>query len=338
MSHAVDTRPTRRGSLLRAEVHRLRSRRLVLGLLALAVLGFLAFAVVRLTQHAATSPAGLAEAQTRVDQAVAQQESYRQECLAQPLPAGVAAEQACGPAGAAGQFDVTDFLQPPPFTLATDFAPSATGVGMAAGALAFLIGVSFVGAEWSQHTMVALLLWVPRRRTVVSRKLAVATLAGALVSLLLGAAWVATAWLLGTVRGSTAVGDGFWTDLAALEARLVLLGALLGLAGAALANTVRGTGAALGLALGYLVLVETGVRSIGGESQRWLLSVSAEALGNLSGASFYVYEKKPQPGGGFDYAGREILVTGLQGGMVLAVTVAVLVTVGTVLFLRRDLQ
>lgn len=80
--------------------------------------------------------------------------------------------------------------------------------------------------------------------------------------------------------------------------RLVLLGALLGFTGAAVANLVRGHRAALGIAFGYLVLVETSVRALGDASQQWLL----------------------------------------DGGLVLGGGAALVVVVGSVLFVRRDLQ
>lgn len=120
--------------------------------------------------------------------------------------------------------------------------------------------------------------------------------------------------------------------------RLVLLGALLGFTGAAVANLVRGHRAALGIAFGYLVLVETSVRALGDASQQWLLSTAALGLGSRDGTVVQVPQEMPQSDGSVLFSYREIIVSGLDGGLVLGGGAALVVVVGSVLFVRRDLQ
>lgn len=335
---AAPAEPARKGSLLRAEVLRFRTRRLVVGLLLAALVGFLAIGAFAFTQFAQPSAADLAAAEANIAVFMAESEEFRQECLAEELPDGVTPEDYCGTEATAADYPVESFLDKAPFDLGTDFSGGALETGFAIAALAFVVGATFVGAEWSQRSMVALLFWQPRRGLVLSRKLFVATVAGALLGAVFQVLWLGFAVLLGALRGSSETPDGFTMDVLVQDARLVLLAALTGLLGAALANLLRGTGAVLGVAFVYFALVETALGAFRQEWREWLLSTGALALGQLQGTTVFVYEEQLQPDGSVFYDSREIVVSGLQGGLVLAVATAVVVVLGSVLFLRRDLQ
>ena len=76
---------------------------------------------------------------------------------------------------------------------------------VAAGVLAlfgFVVGASFVGAEWNSGGMMNLLLWRPRRVPVLAAKLGtmlLGVLAAAAVYLVL---WVSMFWAIGQTRGA----------------------------------------------------------------------------------------------------------------------------------------
>jgi hypothetical protein len=168
-----------RPSLVRAELRRFRSRRFIRVMLLLALGGYVAALVIGFTQFSRTNPDVLANAQQRLDQAVVQQEQFRQDCLAQASrPTGVGAEEFCGPPASAENYGgVENFIDKHPFTLASEGLSGVQGTAFATAAVAFLIGATFIGAEWSGRSLVALLFWEPRRLRVMAAKLGV--LAGA---------------------------------------------------------------------------------------------------------------------------------------------------------------
>ncbi|NBE81084.1 ABC transporter permease subunit [Micromonospora rubida] len=124
----------------------------------------------------------------------------------------------------------------------------------------FVVGASFVGAEWSSGGMMNLLLWRPRRLTVLLTKLA-ALLTG-LVALTVAAAavWTAGFWLVGSLRGSTAkMTGGAWQSFALTGLRGLVLIVVAATIGFALASLGRHTAMALGGAIGLVVVGQFGV-------------------------------------------------------------------------------
>lgn len=350
MSTAPPTAPDEQaagpGSLLRAETRRLWSRRMVQVLLALSALGFLGGAALASTQYAQASPAVQADAERRLAETVAESEQYRQQCLAQgsvpddAFPDGAAAptlEQFCGPPVTADSFGgVEQFVDEQPFELSSDGQDGVVGVSSALGALAFLIGATYVGAEWTTRSMVALLFWEPRRWRVMAVKVVVLTGALALLALVVEAAWLGTAQLLASVRGSGTAPPGTWSDLLAGTGRGAVFVVLTGLLGFGVANLIRNTGAALGVGFVYFAVVENVVRVLSPRSQEWLLTNNAAALLTKGGSTVYL---PPEGGTGpvFDQSSSQLVLSNLHGGLVLAAATAVVLTAGVVLFARRDL-
>jgi len=331
-----------RGSLLRAEVRRFRSRRFIQVLLALTLAGFvLAVGLAAATEYGNPTPAALAEAQARVDAAVVEQEGYRQQCLADPgRPAGVDATDYCGPATTAENIPIGQFLDEEPFVLADALPPGGIAAAVVTAALAFLIGATWVGAEWSSRSMVALLFWVPRRTAVMRAKLTVLVAATALLGVVAQALWWGTALLLAATLGrATPLPDDFYADLLGQQARSVLLVVLVGLLGFGFSNLMRGTGAALGVGFLYFAIVENAVRNLRPSWQEWLLTDNAAALVLPGGNTLYLYDESfVDPTTGFTGGGRELVLSNLHGGLVLGFATAALVAVGVVVFARRDLH
>lgn len=321
-----------KGSLLRAELHRFRARRFLQVVLGLALLAWLAAAVIGFSFFGVPMEADRAAAQQQREQFVAEENDYREDCLDE-MPAGASAEEWCGPEIRAADYPVEDFLETVPFRFASDGDIGAMAFAFGAAVLAFVAGATWIGAEWSSRSLVALLFWVPRRLRVMGTKIAVLVLAAALFGLLAQVCWLALAGLLQAVAGEGAGVTGrFWNELLGIQARGVLLVVLAALGGFGLANLVRNTGAALGIGFVYFAIVEPAVGIFAPSSQPWLLSNNVIALLVPGGHTVYMFDFS-------DYEEpTEYLIENLQAGLVLGIAVAAVAAIGVALFTRRDLH
>lgn len=325
------------GSLVRVEMARLAARRLVQLLVAAGVLGFIVFAVVSFSQYSRPTAASLAVAEQQRDADLVASAEYYQSCVSDPDIPEDSLEFQCGSPPSEDDFLIEYYVDTPPFVLATDLPAIAAGVAAGTAMLAFLVGATYVGAEWSSRSMVALLFWEPRRLTVVGVKTVVAGLAGAVLALVGQAAWLGQAWLLAAWRGnSDGLPPDFWGEVAAQVGRAGLLGLLAALLGFALANLIRNTGAALGVGFAYFALAESALRGIFPRFSPYLVTDSALALVLPGGFSSFVPGDTMDEFGNVEYIER--VVSNLRGGVTLVTYTAVLLLIGTWLFRRRDLH
>ena len=331
--------PAPRGSLFRAEAHRFSARRFIRVLLLLSVLAYLVIVpLVAITQYSKPNADVLADAQRRLDASVAEQRMFREQCLEQ-VPEGESAENFCGSEDQEFQPSVSDFIDQPPFLLADGLPEGSVAIGVMTAVLAFLIGATYVGAEWSTRSMVALLFWEPRRLKVMGVKLAVTTVAAAVLAVLAQAVWWGTAEIMAATRGSREnLPDRFWPDLLGQQARIVLFVVMAALLGFGIANLIRNTGASLGVGFVYFVIVENAVRGFKPAWQEWLLVENASALMLAGGHTIFLYDESVDEQGNFIDNGREVVLSNLHGGLVLGIVTAVLVVIGVLLFKRRDLH
>lgn len=338
MSTLVAAEPValRRGSLLRAELRRFRSRRLVRALVVLGMLGLLVGVGIATTQFAKPSAAGFAQASQRRDAQLAQQQEFRQQCLgAVGQPNGPQSASDCGPELTVEDLGpVEGYIDKRPFTWDSEGRAGIVGVAVAAAGLAFLLGATYVGAEWSTRSMVALLFWEPRRVKVMATKVLVLAAGAALLGVVAEALWFAGAALLAATRGSTATAPGLLSG----AGRGVLVVVLVGLLGFGVANLLRNTAAAFGFGFVYFAVVENLVRVVRPHWQPYLLSDNAAALLQRGGHRIFYSEGFVDSRGFFQDSGREQTLTNLHGAVVLAVVVAVVVAAGVVSFARRDLD
>jgi len=308
------------GSVLRAELTRIRSRRLIQVLLVAYLLGLLLGGVgTFLTTHRIG-------AQERAAATVQAQQALA-ECQR-----GLAANeppQAC-PADA---FTPDRFFTHRP-ARPDDVIGHAIGVGVGFALVAFLIGCTAGGAEWSQKTMPALLFWEPRRvRLILIKGLALilTTLTLAVGAQLL---WSAIEVLVFNAHGYAALPSHFWSDLIGTQLRLVGL-ALIAVVGAfGLANLTRNTGAALGAAFVYLALAETAVRIVRPALNPFLLT--SNIGGFLAKGGLDVPTTNHQV---YDDNGIALHVVHLgagRAGATLALYALVVFVAATVVFRRRD--
>ncbi|MDT0277006.1 ABC transporter permease subunit [Blastococcus goldschmidtiae] len=325
-------------SLLRSEAHRFRSRRFIQLLMLLAVVGWVVATVIGLLNYGTPDDGDLADAQARLDQIVAEQQIYHEQCLEDSnIPEGTSPEEWCGPAPTADNFGGPEqFLDKAPFDFGEAGPDGALGVAALAAALAIAMGATWIGAEWSSRTIVALLFWVPRRLQVMAAKLTVLIGAAALFGVLTQAAWLATAGIWeATVGSPDPLPEEFWSTLLQTQARAVLLVVLAAVLAFGLTNVVRNTGAALGIAFVYTAIVENILRALRPHWEPWLLTRNALALVQDGGYTIVYWNDGPI---GPDGQPPEYYLGPLQAGVYLGAVALVLAAVGALLFAKRDLH
>ena len=185
--------------------------------------------------------------------------------------------------------------------------------------MAVLGGSSFIGAEYRAGTFTTLLTWEPRRLRVLAAKL----LAGAVVTgglfivleIVLAGALAPVVIVRGT--GFENAGSDFYRSLAGFLGRGALVAGGCAVLGASIALIGRNTTAALGVVLGYIIIVEQILRGLRPGWDAWFLG---ENLGIVLG------------GGTIDDVARSVP----GAALVLVGYLAVVVVAGGVVFARRD--
>ncbi len=248
-------------SLFRAETRRLSKRRFTkfFVLLALLVLGLVAGGTAY--THERTTDSTRAAAEAEADQEYQEQLRYadqaKQECQKDPSSFGGNCEGLVPPTR--DQISSDQFLTPQ-FDFRADFPVMLTVWAALLALVAFVIGASFVGAEWNSGGMMNLLLWRPQRLRVLSTKLSALLTWLTGLSVLTGAAWTGLFWLIATLRGTTArMTPGAWQSLGLNGLRGLGLVLVAGAIGFGVASIGRHTAAALGAAIGVIVVFQFGL-------------------------------------------------------------------------------
>jgi ABC-type transport system involved in multi-copper enzyme maturation permease subunit len=247
--------------LLRVELGRFWSRRLfrvlaVLAMLALVTAGVIALLV---SENAEDPVARIeAERQAQIDDCVRSFEG------ATDLPPEIADD----PEGYCAE---TVFVQDPRFPY-NDMTGILQGLGIPLLMIGWLVGASFVGAEWHNRTMTTMLTWESRRaRLFVAKLIALTigvTLMLALIQLFALLAFLPAGLFVGNMSG---IDGAWWTDLFSQVARTCGVGVVAAVFGISLAMIGRNTAAALGVGFVYLAVVESLIRGFKPEWTEWLL-------------------------------------------------------------------
>lgn len=326
------------GSLLRVEIARLSARRFVQTVVALSLLGFVVFGVVAFTQFSQPTPEILAEAERVQQSELELNEQFRQDCLDQADTEGEDPDFFCGPELTADDLPLEYFIAKQPFTRSDDFPAGSLAIAAATAMIGFVVGATYIGAEWSSRSIVALLFWETRRIRVIAVKTGVIAVAAALFAAVGQLAWFGLGNLLASQRGRPESLPDFWSDAFGQAGRSIVLVVLATLVGFGLSNLTRNTGAALGVAFAYFAVVETALRNFLPSSQPYLLTDNSIALLIPGGLSIYLPGVTIDDGSGFISEFTEFILSNLRGGLTLALYTAVLIAVGTWLFRRRDLH
>lgn len=197
-----------------------------------------------------------------------------------------------------------------------------------------LIGATFTAAELSTGSMSTWLSFEPRRLRVYASKVLAAALGVVPVALLSVLVVVTGAYLIGDHVG---LADGFgsteWADAAWTGLRLLGLGVLSALAGAALGFLLRHTAAVLGVGLVYLI-GEQMVAGLLPGTRPWVLTTNISGWVR-NGTVYYTDDCTTGAGGTVCEMVEHTLSFAHSAVYLLAVTVVVL-AVGALVFRRRD--
>ncbi|MFC7534920.1 ABC transporter permease subunit [Actinoplanes sp. GCM10030250] len=259
-------------SLARAESRRLLKRRftkfLMLGVLLIlgAVAAGTYFSNEKVTEAQVTE--ARAQAQRDYQQSLLSAQQDKEKCLAaQGTPEAVNWGPGCENLYTPSQEDFDyQWYMPESFEFVQEFPDMISVLAVVLAAAAFLIGASFVGAEWNSGAMMNLLLWRPQRLRVLGTKLLVFLGWFTGVTLLLGAVWAGVFRVIAEYRGTTdKLTSGAWQSLGLMGLRGLALVVAAGALGFALASLGRHTGMALG-ALIAIGAVQIGVYVMAGLS------------------------------------------------------------------------
>jgi ABC-2 type transport system permease protein len=262
----LDRRPTHKVfPLFRSEVSRLTHRRLFRVLVLILFGGILLISGITFLSHSQDRAIDTSAAQARMDRA----EARWQACVDDLGPSDNVRDF-CGEDPKNQPLDTYDSQSDPRYKGYQLLPIVIIGTAVAAAGVAFLVGASSGGAEWSSRSMTLQLLFEPRRLRLLAVKwLALATtmaVTAALAILLSVGIGALTASRRGTWDSSYALvpylRDHFTSQLVWAGLRGVFLVVIATTMGYAIAMLVRNTGASLGVAFVYFVVVENGVRFV----------------------------------------------------------------------------
>ncbi|MBU2663187.1 ABC transporter permease [Actinoplanes bogorensis] len=256
-------------SLYSAETKRLTKRRFTrLFLLGMTlILLAIAAGMFFVNQKAGPEQIASAKAQSQADyqRAVEQYNQDKTQCQAdQGTP-----NAGRWPTNCEGLYEPTqdDFQyqwnMPPTFDFRENFPNMVTTLAALLALVAFIVGASFVGAEWSSGGMMNLLLWRPQRLKVLGTKLAALLVFFTALTVVFSAVWTGLFVGIAELRGSTdSMTSGAWQSIGLMELRglaLVLVGAAVGFG---LASLGRHTAMALGVTIGAVIVFQFGLGTV----------------------------------------------------------------------------
>jgi ABC-type transport system involved in multi-copper enzyme maturation permease subunit len=255
-------------SLYKAESRRLIKRRFVRYLALAGLLVLAAVVVGTFFTNEKVGPAQIAAAEQQAErdyqQAITDAQQARVRC---------AAAKASG-APNTGEFpddcsQISDpsresyraeWNLPATFNFRESFGGTLTAFAAVMALVAFVAGASFVGAEWSSGGMMNLLLWRPQRVKVLATKLVAFLVGLTVLSVVTGALWTVAFWVIGSLRGTTEkMTPGAWQSFGLTGLRAFALIVAAGVIGFGLASLGRHTAMALGVAIGFGVVVQFGL-------------------------------------------------------------------------------
>jgi ABC-type transport system involved in multi-copper enzyme maturation permease subunit len=183
----------------------------------------------------------------------------------------------------------------------------------------WLLGSSFVGAEWRTGTMTTLLTWEPRRLRVILAKALAAALAAAALTFVLQCAIGAMLLPAAFKHGSATINGPWLRFVGGLLGRGAALAAMASVVGLAIGSIGRNTAFGLGVGFVYLAILEGGLLgNLFPGMRRWLL------VGN----SIIFVSGQPQ----FEVAGRSVV----GAGVVLALYAVGTFLAAAAIFRARD--
>ncbi|WP_411285009.1 ABC transporter permease subunit [Lapillicoccus sp.] len=215
-----------------------------------------------------------------------------------------------------------------------------SGLAVVMAVIGFLVGAGFVAAEFTTGNLATWLTFEPRRTRVYASKLIAAGLgsipvtAPGVLTLAVGIYWLTTSYgVAGAVSGAQVV------DLAWLVVRVVVVSAAAAVGGAVLGGLLRNTAAALGVLLGYAVLVEVFfalISSLVPDPRPWVVQPNFQAW--VGHDLTYLVDSCTNTDQGLSCQNVERILTFGHASIYLSVLVTVFVALGAWVFTRRDVS
>ncbi|MFF5079452.1 ABC transporter permease subunit [Actinoplanes sp. NPDC000266] len=253
-------------SLYKAETRRLFKRRFTKLFLLGAVAVLAAVAIGIFFSNEAVGPeqiaAAKADAQAQFERDTQQVEKDKASCeAAKGTPQANQWPPDCEQLTPPSQENYNyEWYMPPTFIFRESFPDMATTLAALLALAAFIIGASFVGAEWSSGGMMNLLLWRPQRLKVLGTKLLTVLLSFTVITVVASAIWTGVFYLIAEARGSTdSMTSGAWQSFAIMEVRGLALVLVAGAVGFGLASLGRHTAMALGVTIGAVIVFQFGL-------------------------------------------------------------------------------
>ena len=335
-------------SLARAELRRLGKRRLTRLVMVLLILGLGGIVTTFSVASHRIGPAERAAAEVEAQRDYERQLGYHRQMITECEAAKARGERIeeryppdCGVEhGPVREQFSAEWHLPYQFDFGAEYGNFISVLAGIMALVGFLIGASFVGAEWNSGGMMNLLLWRPKRRMVLLTKLGVLLGGMFTATVLLGALWTLAFWLIGRYDGVTGrVTSGVWQSYALTGVRGIGLVLMITAIAFGLASLGRHTAMALGVAVGVGVIAEIGLRiafEIAGVrfGDRFIPSTYAVAwfekkrtLVDWNACQFTMGECKP----------AEFVITWQQSGLVFSVVTAVVLAAAFWAIRRRDI-
>ena len=204
--------------------------------------------------------------------------------------------------------------------------------------IGYIIGAGFVAAEFSSGSIGNWLTFEPRRLRVYASKLIAAGVGlipatVALIGLLFGGVWLITS-NYGSAAGTTAK---MWSDLGFMTGRSITLAVVAAVVGAAIGTLLRHTAAVIGLAMGYLVLIEIIFSHSLQYMQLWFLRINMEGW-LQHGTKYFTTTCKTDSQGNYRCDGVEKLLGFGHSATYLGLLVVFVVALSAMVFQRRDVN
>ncbi len=321
--------------LFTVEVRRFFARRALVVLLALLVIGYVVLVFVVQNHYRRITAQDRANATAERARLIKQSQPSYDQCVKSAAPDNV--DEQCGPP-LDEQFPVDGFLSVRPMSPAV-FTNAATVLGVGTAAIGFLIGATFIGAEWSSRNIVAWLFWEPRRLRLLGAK-ALALLAVMLaIAALLQLSWAGIGRFLLSHRGSTfppsPTSDYYSAGEAnLLQLRLTLLAVATALLGFGIAQLIRTSAAAFGFGFLYFAVIENAVHALRPRWQPYLLTNNIAAWVQRHGLRLAFDHLDRRTG---EYSPQYVHLSNLRGGVIILIYVGVVVAAAVASFRRRDI-
>jgi ABC-2 type transport system permease protein len=202
---------------------------------------------------------------------------------------------------------------------------------------AFLVGASFLGAEYSSGAIGNWLTFEPRRLRVYGSKLAAAATGFVPIAAVVLAVVLFGTYLILDRLGNTASTTGkVWGDLAATGGRAVVTTAVAAALGCVVGLLLRHTAAAIGVVMGYLVLAEGVFAAFLQKAQPWLVKLNFDAFVR-HGARYYANQCETGADGSYHCEYVEKTLSFEHGAWYLAILAVVVIGLGGWVFHRRDI-